>query len=81
MHKLSTKQGLLCYSVAQLYVYAMHYFQCVLQLEGGVGGRYVHVPFFWHNFNGPFYSNNGRYGTLPLMVYIYLPFLAYLCTQ
>ena len=41
---------------------------------------YVHVP-FWHNFDGPFYSNNGTYSTLPLMAYIYLPFLADLCTQ
>ena len=36
---------------------------------------------FWHNFDGPFYSNNGTYSTLPLMAYIYLPFLAHLCTQ
>ena len=36
---------------------------------------------FWHNFDGPFYSNNGTYGTLPLMVYIHLPFLAHLCIQ
>ena len=34
--------------------------------------------YFWHNSDGPFY---GTYGTLLLMVYIYLPFLAHLCTQ
>ena len=36
---------------------------------------------FWHNFDDPFYPNNSTYSTLPLMVYIYLPYLACLCTQ
>ena len=36
---------------------------------------------FWHNFDGPFYSNNGTHSTLPLMAYIYLPFSAHLYTQ
>ena len=32
---------------------------------------------FWHNFDGPF--NNGTYGTLPLMVHIYLPPFRHIC--
>ena len=33
---------------------------------------------FWHHSDGPFYSSNSTYDTLPLM---YLPFLAHLCTH
>ena len=43
--------------------------------------RAMSMCHFWHNFDGPFYSNNGTHGTLPLMVYIYLPFLAHLRTN
>ena len=53
--------------------------------DGGSGSHHacgaMFMCHFWHNFDGPFYSNSGTYGTLPLLVYIYLPFLAHLCTN